>query len=576
MLKLAVYLKNYKKECILGPLFKFLEAIFELLMPTIMALIVNEGVARRDEGYVLRMGGAMVAMALLGYGSAFICQKYAARASQGFGTALRNAVFRKVLSFSYAQTDRFGAPTLTNRITNDVSQLQLWVAMSIRLLTRAPFLCIGSIAMAFFLDRRLACILLAATPVLAAIIFFITKNAAPLYRAYQRGLDRMASLLRQNLAGVRVIRAFAKTKRESARFRRANGELTGTGLAIGRISALFNPLTSTTVNLMVVLVLWAGGIDIQAGRLSQGVVIAFINYANQILLALLIVSNLIILLTKSMASAARVNEVLDTPAEMAAPERAPEPPAGAPAVEFRDVSFAYAGTGNRALEHVGVSIPKGKTVGIIGGTGSGKTTFVNLIGRFYEATSGCVLVEGVPVGRWPLRTLRGKIGLVPQHAALFTGTVAENIRWGRPDAGMDEIRAAAVAAQADGFIRRLPRGYDSPVERGGANFSGGQRQRLTVARALVADPPVLILDDAASALDFLTEARLREALRKTGRGRTVLVVSQRVGTVRGADRILVFDGGRIVGDGTHEALLRECAAYREICLSQLPAKEART
>ncbi len=326
---------------------------------------------------------------------------------------------------------------------------------------------------------------------------------------------------------------------------------------------------------MVVLVLWAGGIDIQAGRLSQGVVIAFINYANQILLALLIVSNLIILLTKSMASAARVNEVLDTPAEMADPERAPEPPAGAPAVEFRDVSFAYAGTGNRALEHVGVSIPKGQTVGIIGGTGSGKTTFVNLIGRFYEATSGCVLVEGVPVGRWPLRTLRGKIGLVPQHAALFTGTVAENIRWGRPDAGMDEIRAAAVAAQADGFIRRLPRGYDSPVERGGANFSGGQRQRLTIARALVADPPVLILDDAASALDFLTEARLREALRKTGRGRTVLVVSQRVGTVRGADRILVFDGGRIVGDGTHEALLRECAAYREICLSQLPAKEAR-
>ncbi len=569
MLKLAVYLKNYKKECILGPFFKFLEAISELLMPTIMAFIINEGVARRDEDYVLRMGSLMILMAFLGYGCALICQRCAARASQGFGTALRNDVFQKTLSFSYAQVDRFGASTLTNRITNDVNQLQLWVAMSIRLLTRAPFLCVGSIVMSFFLDAKLACILLAATPILAAILYFITKNATPLYRSYQAKLDRIASLLRQDLSGVRVIRSFHKTEQEAGNFRRASGSLTDTGLAIGRISALFNPLTSLTVNGMIVLVLWESGFDIRSGRLSQGQVIAFLNYANQILLALLVVSNLILLLIKSMASAARINEILDTDPELRSPESAPESPLESPAVEFRDVSFAYAGTGDRALSHVSVSIRKGQTVGVIGGTGSGKTTFVNLIGRFYDAASGSVLVDGVPVRQYPLRVLRAKIGLVPQHAVLFTGTIAENIRWGAPGADKSAVQKAAEEAQADEFIRRLPQGYDTKVERGGANLSGGQRQRLTIARALAADPEILILDDSSSALDFLTESRLRESIRENYSGKTILTISQRVGTLKDLDRILVFDGGRLAGDGTHERLFRDCPAYREICLSQI-------
>ena len=574
MAKLAIYLKKYKKECIVGPIFKFLEAIFELLLPTIMALIVNDGVDRRDSGYVLRMGGLMILMALFGYGCALVCQFLAARASQGFGTDLRNAVFGRILSYSFAQSDRFGAPTLTNRITNDINQLQLFVAMMIRLMVRAPFICIGSILMSFFLDWRLALILLAATPVLALIIWFITKNAAPLYRAYQKKLDALGSVLRENLAGVRVIRAFSKTKEETGRFRDANDSLTDTGLAIGRISSLFNPLTSMAVNLTVVALLWAGNIRMEAGGLSQGQIIAFINYANQILLALLVVSNLIIIITKSMASAARINEIMDLQPGMESPAEEPAAPKDAPALEFRNVSFGYHKTGDLALERIDVTVRRGETVGIIGGTGSGKSTFVNLIPRFYDATSGTVLVGGIPVEKYPLESLRGKIGMVPQRALLFTGTVAENIRWGNPRAGDEDVRRAARMAQADEFIEKLPQGYNSPVARGGTNLSGGQRQRLTIARALVSNPEILILDDASSALDFLTDAKLRRAIHKNSSTQTVLLVSQRVGIVKDADRILVFDNGTIVGSGSHRELMESCETYRDICLSQLTGEEA--
>ena len=574
MAKLAVYLKKYRKECIIGPIFKFLEAIFELLLPTIMALIINQGVGKRDSGYVLHMGGLMVLMALFGYGCALICQYMAARASQGFGTDLRNAVFKRVLSYSFSQSDRFGAPTLTNRITNDVNQLQLFVAMMIRLMIRAPFICIGSIIMSFFLDWRLALILLAATPILALIIWFITKNAAPLYRSYQKKLDGLGSVLRENLSGVRVIRAFSKTKEETKHFRTANDDLTENGLAIGRISSLFNPLTSMAVNLTVVAILWAGNIRIQAGGLSQGQIIAFINYANQILLALLVVSNLIIIITKAMASAARVNEIMDLQPDMQSPSAEPSTVSEAPAIEFRDVSFGYHKTGESALEHISVTVRHGETIGIIGGTGSGKSTFVNLIPRFRDATSGTVLVDGVPVGQYPLNTLRGKIGIVPQHALLFTGSIAENIRWGDAQADDAGVRKAARIAQAEEFIENLPQGYDSPVQRGGTNFSGGQRQRLTIARALVSNPEILVLDDASSALDFLTDSKLRRAIRENSRTQTVLLVSQRVGIVKGADRILVFDDGKIVGSGTHRELMENCETYREICLSQLTGEEA--
>lgn len=574
LLRLAVYLKNYKKECVIGPIFKFMEAIFELLLPTIMATIINEGVLQRDRAYVLRMGGLMLAIALCGYGSALICQRLAARASQGFGTELRNALFDRILSLSYSQVDRFGAPTLTNRLTNDVNQLQTWVAMMIRLVSRAPFIFLGSIIMAFFLDRQMGLILLAATPVVAGIIYFITKNASPLYHSYQKKLDALGDVLQQNLSGVRVIRAFSKTRHETERFRRANESLTDNGLAIGWISSFFNPLTSFVINWVIVLILWAGSVNIDAGRLSQGQIIAFINYANQILLALTVMSNLIILLTKAMASAARVNEVLDTQPDMTEPAAEPQTDCFAPAIEFRDVSFGYHRTGEKALEHVSVSIRRGETVGIIGATGSGKSTFVNLIARFYDASAGTVLVDGVSVERYPQHALRRRIGMVPQRALLFSGTVADNIRWGGENASDNEVREAAATAQADEFIRTFPHGYDERISRGGVNLSGGQRQRLTIARALVSKPEILILDDASSALDFLTDARLRQAIRGSMPGQTALLVSQRVGVVKDADVILVFEDGKIVGSGTHQELLSTCETYRGICLSQFSEEEA--
>lgn len=574
VLKLAVYLRNYKKECILGPAFKFLEVILELLLPTIMALIINRGVAQRDGNYVLTMGAWMVLLACCGYGSAFICQRFASRASQGFGTALRNAVFRRALAFSSAQIDRFGAATLTTRLTNDVNQLQQWVAMMIRLVSRAPFICLGSILMAFLLDTRLALILLAATPVLALIIYVITRNAAPLYRAYQGKLDRLAALLGENLSGVRVIRAFSKNQEQARRFAQANGDLMDSGLAIGRISSFFNPLTSLVVNLVIVLLLWVGGGHINAGRLSQGQIIAFINYVSQILAALLVLSNLIILLTKSMASAARINEVLDlTPDMTDTAGAAPAPVVAAPAIEFQDVCFGYNRTGEQALEHITLAIGAGQTIGIIGGTGSGKSTLVGLIARLYDATGGCVRVDGIPVQEYPLQALRTKIALVPQRATLFAATVAQNIRWGNPQATDDDVRAAAAMAQADGFIAELPQGYDTPVQRGGSNLSGGQRQRLTIARALAADPAILILDDATSALDYVTDARLRRALRAQHGQRTVLLVSQRVSVVRDADAILVLEDAEMAGFGPHDALLQSCPAYQQICQSQLAAEE---
>ncbi|MGI6005757.1 MAG: ABC transporter ATP-binding protein [Christensenellales bacterium] len=576
MLKLAVYLKNYKKECILGPAFKFLEVIFELLMPTIMALIINNGVARRDVGYVLGMGGLMIVLAVCGYGSAYICQRFASRASQGFGTVLRNAVFARILGFSYAQIDRFGPPTLTNRITNDINQLQQWVAMMIRLVSRAPFICIGALVMSFILDAKLALILLAATPVLAGIIYFVTKYAAPLYRSYQKRLDHLAVILGENLSGVRVVRAFAKNRQETARFRRANDELRDNGIAISRLSSLFNPMTSLVVNIVIVLILWFGGLRIDAGRLSQGQILAFINYVSQILVALLVVSNLIILLTKAMASAMRVNEILDTPPDMQAADdkviRLPD--ASVPAIEFEGVSFGYNPTGERALQDINVTIKRGETVGIIGGTGSGKTTFVHLIARFYDATEGVIRIDGVPVREYPLEMLRKKIALVPQRVRLFTGTIAENIRWGNPQADMQAVRDAAQVAQADEFIQNLPRQYDAPVQRGGMNLSGGQRQRLSIARALVASAEILILDDASSALDFLTDARLRKAIRRSSRTQTVLLVSQRVGVVKNADRIIVLEDGEVAGVGTHDVLFETCETYREIYLSQISAEEA--
>lgn len=575
--KIAVFLKPYKKEVTIGPIFKLLEAILELLLPTIVALIINNGIAKQDSSYVYKMGSLMVVMAILGFGCSLVCQYYAARASQGFGTSLRNKMFKHISSLSYAELDVIGTPSLINRITNDVNQLQVAVAMLIRLVIRAPFICIGAIIMAMFLDFRLSLILIAATPVFGVILYFIITRSSPMYRKYQVKLDRLSLVLSENLSGIRVIRAFAESRREKQRFNEASEDLTQTAIRVGRISAWLGPMTTLVVNAAIIAILWVGGIHIEAGNLSQGEIIAFINYVTQILLALIVVSNLVILFTKASSSASRINEVLAMTASVAeVPAHAPaaKPDGAAPVISFRSVSFGYNTTGEQALENISVDILKGQTVGLIGSTGSGKSTFVNLIPRFYDAVEGEIRVEGVNVRDYRLEQLRSRIGIVPQKAVLFTGTIAENIRWGKASATRDEIMAAAEVAQAEEFITRLPEGLDTLVVRGGHNLSGGQKQRLTIARAVVGRPPILILDDSSSALDFATDAALRRALSKNSTDMTVLLVSQRVSTVRQAGQIIVFEEGRIAGIGTHEELLESCAVYQEICMSQLSSEEA--
>lgn len=576
MYKLKAYLKDYKKECLLGPMFKFFEVIFELLLPTILAVMINKGIAGHNLSFVIKTGCIMAVMAMAGYGSALICQRLAAKASQGFGTTLRNEVFRKILGFSFSQIDEFGASTLTTRLTNDINQLQQLVAMMIRLMIRAPFICIGAIVMSFFLDVKLALLLLAATPVLGLLIFDITKSASPLYRNYQKLLDRLTDILRESLSGIRVIRSFGKTEKEKIRFEKANTDLMETGLKIGNISALFNPLTSLVIDLVIVAVLWVSGMHINAGRLSQGQVIAFINYVTQILYALFVMSNLIILITKSMAAAARVNEVLETSVPAAPPfhMEAADTKAVGHQISFQNVSFGYYKSREKAISHISFNVSKGETIGIIGGTGCGKSTLMNLLAGFYTPDSGTILLDGQNLAAMPEKTVRQKIAVVQQKAVLFSGTIADNIRFGRDNADMEDVMAAARTAQADEFINGLENGYDSIVERGGANLSGGQRQRLAIARALLMYPEILILDDASSALDFLTDARMRAAIRKSAGDMTVLIVSQRVGVIKSANRILVLDDGQLAGYGTHQDLLDSCPVYRKICLSQLTGEEA--
>ncbi|AJE51536.1 ABC transporter ATP-binding protein [Paenibacillus polymyxa] len=580
MLKFAVFLKPYKKETNLGPLFKLIEAILELLLPTMVALMINHGVGKGDTHYVWQMGLLMLLMTILGFGSSLVCQFYAARASQGFGTTLRNTMFKHISSFSYADLDKFGTPSLINRITNDVNQLQTAVAMLIRLVIRAPFICIGAIIMSMILDFRLALVLLAATPVLALILYVVITKASPLYRLYQKKLDKIALVLSENLTGVRVIRAFAKRGAERVKFNTASDDLTQTAIRVGRISALLSPATLLVVNGAIIAILWIGGIHIQYGSLTQGEIIAFINYITQILLALIVVTNLIILFTKAATSAARIQEVLDTEASISdtanpvsLDQERTSKTGPVPAISFDHVSFGYNKTGQLALSDVVVDIYPGETVGIIGGTGSGKSTFVNLIPRFYDAVEGCVQVDGIDVRHYKLEQLRQKIGIVPQKALLFTGTIADNIRWGHEHATDEEVAQAAAIAQADEFISNLPEKFNAPITRGGLNLSGGQKQRLTIARAIVGNPEILILDDSSSALDFATDAALRKSLRENSTRMTVLLVSQRVSSVQHADKIIVFDEGRIVGIGTHDQLMSNSEVYQEINRSQLSTQE---
>jgi len=576
LFKLLTFLKPYKKECILGPLFKLLEAVLELLLPTIMALLINNGVATKNITYIYKMGGLMVIMAILGFSSAMICQYLASVASQGFGTTLRNTLFRHISSLSFSELDNFGTPSLINRITNDVNQLQLAVAMLIRLVIRALFILIGSIIMAMLLDLKLSLILVAATPFFALILYFFIRKTSPLYRSYQNKLDRLSLIVRENLSGIRVIRAFAKIPKEEKRFNTSNDDLTETAINVGKISALLNPLTSVVMNAAILVLLWVGAININAGSLSAGTIVAFVNYITQILLALIVVSNLIVLFTRASASAARVNEILETKPSITDNQSQDITPATGtlPVIEFRNVSFTYSTDSDMALENISVTISKGETIGLIGGTGSGKSTFVNLIPRFYDVTFGSIILGNRNIKDYGIEELRSKIGIVPQKTELFTGTVAENLRLGNKSAAMEYLIEAAKIAQAHSFINTLPEGYETIVARGGANFSGGQKQRLSIARALVKNPEILILDDSFSALDFATDAALRKALSEYSKEMTVIIVSQRVSTIKSADKILVLDDGHIVGAGTHDELLNSSEVYREICMSQLTGEEA--
>ena len=565
MLKLAKFLKRFRKEVIIGPIFKLTEAIFELIVPLVMAKIIDVGIANGDRAYVLKMGGVMVLLGLVGLGCALICQYCAARASQGFGTVLRSEMFAHINSLSHGEIDQIGTPSLITRITNDVNQLQLAVAMLIRLVVRAPFLVIGAAVMAVMLDWRLSLIFFIAGPLVALVLYLVMSRSVPFFKIIQRKLDRLSLITRENLSGVRVIRAFSRQEQEKKRFHEANTDQMETAISVGRISALLNPLTSAIVNLAIVAVVWFGGVRVQAGGMTQGEIIAFVNYLNQILVAMIVVANLVVIFTKAFASAARVNEVLEMHSSIVNKTNQPvQPVQASPKICFEQVRFCYP----EAVSDIDLTIRRGQTVGIIGGTGCGKSTLVNLIPRFYEVSSGSIRVDGTDVRSYPIPQLRKKIGMVPQRAVLFSGTLRENMQWNKQDAGDEEIWQALRVAQAEEFVRKLPDGLDTRILQGGENLSGGQKQRLTIARALVGSPEILVLDDSASALDFATDAALRRAIAALDREMTVLIVSQRANTVRYADQIVVLDDGKAVGIGTHEQLLESCEEYQEIYWSQ--------
>lgn len=576
MWRLAKYLKHYKKEVILGPIFKLTEAVLELIAPLIMASIIDIGIKNTDQDYIFRMGGLMILIAAIGLVCALICQYFAAKASQGFGTDLRNEMFAHIGALSHAEIDRVGTPSLITRITNDVNQLQVAVAMLIRLVIRAPFLVIGATVMAMIIDLKLSLIFVAAAVGIAVILYLIMSRSVPFYRAIQKLLDRISLVTRENLSGTRVIRAFSRQEDEKKRFGEATDDAQNASLRVGRISALLNPLTYLVVNLGIIAIVWFGGGAVNAGALEQGQIVALVQYMTQILLALIVVANLVVIFTKASASAARVNEVLDTEAgvtDSGNKVKQIKASGGVPKIEFRGVTFSYEGD-EPELTDVSVKIMRGQTVGVIGGTGAGKSTFVNLIPRFYDVQEGAVLVDGENVKEYPFGQLRGQIGMVPQQAVLFTGTIRENMRWRDKNATDEEIIAALKTAQAYEFVEKMKGKLDAPILQGGKNLSGGQKQRLTIARALVGNPEILILDDSASALDFATDAALRKAIRAYGEEITVIMVSQRATTVKNADKILVFDDGRVVGAGTHDELFETNGVYREICLSQLSEKEA--
>ena len=573
MFKLLPYLKNYKKEVIIGPIFKLLEAIFELMVPLVMAKIIDIGVKNSDYNYVIKAGIALLVLGFLGLFCALVCQYSAAKASQGFGTDLRNDLFSHINSLSHSEIDMIGTSSLITRLTNDVNQLQLAVAMFIRLAFRAPFIIIGSAVMAMTLDLKLSIVFLFAIPLISLTLFWVMSKSIPFYSNIQKKLDKISLITEENLEGARVIRAFSKEENEKKRFFDASEDYTIASINVSKISALLNPLTSIIMNFAIVAILWYGGYRVNIGALTQGQIIAFVNYMTQISLTLVVFANLVVIFTKAFASGERVYEILEINSSITDKNTKISPVSNALKVEFKNVSFSYKGSNKNSLSNANIKVNTGETIGIIGGTGSGKSTLINLIPRFYEATEGEVLIDGVNVKDYNLNSLRDKIGIVPQKAALFSGTLRENMTLGNKNASDEEIKKAFDIAQASEFVNSLSQGLDTVILQGGKNLSGGQKQRLTIARALVKNPEILILDDSASALDFATDAKLRKAIKEETKNMTVFIISQRATSIKNADKIIVLDNGNIVGIGSHSELLKNCTVYKEICLSQLSSEE---
>ena len=569
--RLLKYMKGYGKQCILAPLFKMLEATFELFIPLVVAAIVDTGIASRDTGYIVKMCLVMVALGIIGLVCAVVAQYFSAAAAVGFSARLRHAVMDHILRLSYTQIDRLGTSTMVTRMTSDINQVQNGVNLTLRLLLRSPFVVFGAMIMAFTIDAQAALVFAGVIPLLCLVVFGIMLITMPMFKCVQAGLDKVTSATRQNLAGVRVLRAFCKEDAEVKEFAANTDDLAKKQLSAGGISNLMNPVTFVIVNLAVVLLVHVGALKVEAGILTQGLVIALYNYMSQILVELIKMANLIISMTKAAACAGRVADVLDIQPDQ---ENGAGRPAIDGAVEFRNVTAKYQGAGEASLEHISFTARPGETVGIIGGTGSGKTTLVNLIPRLYDAAEGAVLIDGVDVRELDQDGLKQSIGIVPQKAVLFKGTIRENLCWGKADATDRDLWAALETAQAREVVKDKEGELDAPVEQGGVNFSGGQRQRLTIARALVRNPKILILDDSASALDYATDANLRMAIRKMPNPPTTFIVSQRAASVRFADQILVLDDGELVGKGTHDQLLESCRVYQEIYYSQFPREVA--
>ena len=574
--KLLVHLKEYRKECVLGPLFKLLEASFELIVPLIVAAIIDTGIPNGDTPYIVRMVIWLCVLALVGLVSSVTAQYFAAKAAIGFSAKLRHALMAHIQSLSYTEIDTLTTSTLITRMTSDINQVQTGVNLTLRLLLRSPFVVFGAMVMAFTIDTQCALIFAGVIAVLCVIVFGIMLATIPMYRHVQGQLDSVTAATRENLTGVRVIRAFCKEDSEMDAFNRRNQLLTKMQLAVGRISAAMNPVTYVVINLAVILLLRVGALKVNSGALSQGEVVALYNYMSQILVELIKMANLIITLTKSAACAGRIASVMSVRSSQRDGELVPAADAPRGSVVFEDVNFCYHGAGADSLQGVSFSAKPGQTIGVIGGTGSGKTTLVNLIPRFYDATQGRVLVDGLDVTRMRKDELRRRIAVVPQKAMLFKGTIRSNLLWGNEQATEADMHDALATAQALDVVASKAKGLDEPVEQGGRNFSGGQRQRLTIARALVRKPEILILDDSASALDYATDASLRRAIRAMDNPPTTFIVSQRAASIRFADLILVLDDGAVVGMGTHEELLRTCSVYQEIYASQFDAEEVRT